>query len=290
MYHIIANGKSTKGKRAKYCDIIRSVFDRAGKAYTFYFTQRPGQAKELAKELTEKGETHIIAMGGDGTLHEILNGVQDPSKLHLGVIPMGTGNDFATSVGIPKDVKKAAEIIAFKAARHIDYIELACGLRSINALGFGMDVEILKRAYKSRDNSRTKYMRAFLKVLFTYKSHNFVVRYQEREEHHYGLIAAVGNGKQIGGGIQLFPDAKVDDGYLDLLIVDYLSFGKTLKAFIKLMKGKIDSIKEVTKVRVKEVTFIPETKHYTLQAEGELYNDLPMKAHIVTESLRFYLP
>jgi diacylglycerol kinase (ATP) len=148
----------------------------------------------------------------------------------------------------------------------------------------------LKRAYKSRDNSRTKYMRAFLKVLFTYKSTNFVVRYHEKEEHHYGLIAAIGNGKQIGGGIKLFPEARVDDGYLDLLIVDYLSFGKTVKAFIKLMQGNIDTIKEVTKTRVKEVTFIPETKHYTMQAEGELYDDLPMKAHIVTEALRFYLP
>jgi diacylglycerol kinase (ATP) len=289
MYHIIANGKHINTKQAKGIETIQAVFERAGKECTFHYTEHAGQAKELAAELTASGETHLIAMGGDGTLHEILNGAKDPKELQLGVIPYGTGNDFAKSVGIPEDIKLAAEIIAFKAARPIDYIELECGLRSLNALGFGMDVEILKRAYQSKSNSSSKYMRAFLSCLFTFKSHNFVVKYQDKEEHHYGLIAAIGNGKQIGSGIKLFPDAKVDDGLLDLFIVDYLTKWKTLKTFLQLMKGKVNS-KEVTQVRCTEVTFIPEAKEYTIQAEGELYDNLPMKAHIVPSGLNFYLP
>jgi YegS/Rv2252/BmrU family lipid kinase len=290
MYHIIANGKYRKSKTSKSIEIVKWVFDRAGKEYTFHFTEYAGQATEFAKELTEKGETHLIAMGGDGTLHEILNGIVDPSKVNLGVIPLGTGNDFATGVGIPEDVRQAAEIIAFKAAQHIDYIQLSCGIRSINALGFGMDVEILKRAYQHRDSSRTKYLRAFISCLFTYKSHNFVVKCGDKEEHHYGLIAALGNGKQIGGGIKLFPDAVVNDGYMDLVIVDYLNKRKTLNAFLHLMKGRLNNMKELTAIRCKEATFIPETKNYTFQVEGELYDNKPIKAHVVSNSLKFYLP
>jgi diacylglycerol kinase (ATP) len=117
-----------------------------------------------------------------------------------------------------------------------------------------------------------------------------VVKYEDKEEHHYGLIAAIGNGKQIGGGIKLFPDAAVDDGFMDLVIVDYLNKRKTLNAFLHLMKGRLNNMKELTQVKCKEVTLIPETKNYTFQVEGELYDNLPIKARLVSNSLKFYLP
>ena len=79
----------------------------------------------------------------DGTLHDIINGIKDFDNCALGLIPFGTGNDFAEAAGIPLDPVKAAEIIAFRAPQKIDYIELSSGLRSINSVGMGIDPGIL---------------------------------------------------------------------------------------------------------------------------------------------------
>ena len=296
MYHIIVNTTRIKGKNANDIEIVKSVFDRAGKQYTIHPTKYAGHAAKIAAELTAGGEkVRLIAMGGDGTLHEVLNGVKYPERCKLGVIPVGSGNDFAAAVGIPENNPKyAAQIIAFCSPMFIDYIELTHGLRSINAVGCGMDVDVLKRTYAGNHKGKRKYFYGFLKSVFTYKAKKFAVEVDGGERKNYnGLIACLGNGRQIGGGIKLFPQAEVDDGYMDFLIVDYLSLFKTIVAFAKLVLGKLDGIKEVTKVRCKQAVIYPESDSMTIQAEGELY-DLEkcesISAKIVQNKLRFYLP
>jgi YegS/Rv2252/BmrU family lipid kinase len=290
MYDIIVNVAKLQGRNDTRLSVVKAVFERAGREYTFHYTDHPGHAKEIARELTADGEEKtIIAMGGDGTLHEILNGITYVDRCVLGIIPIGDLNDFANAANVPEDVKHAAEIIAFKAPSHIDYIQLSSGLRSINAVGAGMDVDILRRAYSSTRRGKKKYFYAFIASLFGFKSKSFTVKYNDKEEKHKGLLACLGNGTQIGGGIKIFPDAKIDDGYFELVIIDYLSKFKAFKAMFKLIKGKIDGIKEITQVKCKEATFISHDKEYTIQAEGELYNNMPLKAEIVSNKLKFYV-
>lgn len=272
-------------------ETVKKVFDVAGKDYEVLLTRKKDDAKLHAERITSSGEEcTIIAMGGDGTLHDILNGIKNFDKCSLGLIPFGTGNDFAATAKIPKSVKEAAEIIAFKAPKHIDFIELSSGLRSINSVGMGIDVDILHRVYSKNMRGRTKYLRALIPSLMRFKSCNFTLKYDGKLERHYGLIAALGNGKQFGGGITMFPHAEIDDGYLDLAIVDYISKPKMIGAFFKLLLGKVDKIKKVTFVKTKAATFIHEDENYTLQAEGELYDNVPFEAHIVENKLKFYLP
>lgn len=291
MYYIIANETHLKGKGMHRLEAVKKVFDVAGKDYEVLLTRKKDDAKLHAERITSSGEEcTIIAMGGDGTLHDILNGIKDFDKCSLGLIPFGTGNDFAATAKIPKSVKEAAEIIAFKAPKYIDFIELSSGLRSINSVGMGIDVDILHRVYSKNMRGRTKYLRALIPSLMRFKSCNFTLKYDGKLERHYGLIAALGNGKQFGGGITMFPHAEIDDGYLDLAIVDYISKPKMIGAFFKLLLGKVDKIKKVTFVKTKAATFIHEDENYTLQAEGELYDNVPFEAHIVENKLRFYLP
>lgn len=291
MYYIIANETHLKGKGMHRLETVKKVFDVAGKDYEVLLTRKKDDAKLHAERITSSGEEcTIIAMGGDGTLHDILNGIKDFDKCSLGLIPFGTGNDFAATAKIPKSVKEAAEIIAFKAPKHIDFIELSSGLRSINSVGMGIDVDILNRVYSKNMRGRTKYLRALVPSLMRFKSCNFTLKYEGKVERHYGLIAALGNGKQFGGGITMFPHAEIDDGYLDLAIVDYISKPKMIGAFFKLLLGKVDKIKKVTFVKTKAATFIHEDENYTLQAEGELYDNVPFEAHIVENKLKFYLP
>ena len=290
MYYVIAHKLHAEGKNARKIETIKSVLERAGKEYEVLYTEYKGHATELAEKITSDGEDNvIIAAGGDGTLHEILNGFKDFSKNNLGLVPFGTGNDFAEGAGVPLNVKEATEIIAFRAPQYIDFIELSSGLRSLNAVGMGIDVDVLQRAYASKFKGRTKYLRAFVKSLFKFQSCNFTVEYEDEVERHFGMIAALGNGKQIGGGIKLFPDAKIDDGYMDLFIVDFISRPKMFKAFLKLMRGKVNSVKEAKAVRVKSAKFIADSEDYFIQAEGELYKNMPIDAHVVSGKLKFYL-
>lgn len=293
MYHLIVNaGKGGKEYEEKIETVLR-VFAKAGRECVVHKTEYKGHAAEIARELTSKSEgcVDLIAAGGDGTLHEVLNGVCDVEKCALGLIPIGSGNDFAQCAGIPSDVQAAAEIIAFRAPSKIDFIELANGLRSINAVGMGIDVEVLKRAYSGKKQGKGKYYSAFLKSLFAYKAGRYKVIYDGKEEEHSGIICCLGNGSQIGGGIKIFPEASIRDGYMDLLTVDYLTKFRTLIAFAKLNAGKVNKIKEVTHVRCKSARVIPlGDTDKSIQAEGEIYENVPIDAHIVEGKLSFYLP
>lgn len=290
MYYLIINELHLKAKNIKKLDTVKSVFERAGIEYKVLLTTHKGHATEYAKEITSSEGGHtLIAMGGDGTLHEILNGFENFENNSLGLIPFGTGNDFAAAAGIPIDIKKAAEIIAFRAPSHIDYIQLSSGLRSLNIVGMGIDVDVLERTYTGKHHGKSKYFRSLITSLLKFKSCNFTVEYDGKSEKHFGLIAALGNGSMFGGGIKICPEATIDDGYLDLIIVDYISRIKLIAALTKLMRGKVNKIKEATVARVKSARFVMDNPDFTIQAEGELYKNVPIDAQIITDKLKFYL-
>lgn len=292
MYHLIVNGLAPNEKINSELETVKRVFKTAGKDLEIHITEHKGHAAEIVSSLTENGEfTHLIAMGGDGTLHEVLNGIRDIGNCTLGLIPIGSGNDFAETCKIPKDVKEAAETIAFRAPTNIDFIETESGLRSINVIGMGIDVDTTIRAYESKKRGKRTYFSAFLKTLIKYKPSPFKASWDGNEERTYnGYIACLGNGKQFGGGIKICPRAEIADGYMDLLIVDYVSRIKFVTSLIKLSAGKIHLIKEATYVRCKSVVITPENGQAPIQAEGEIYYNHPLSAHIVAGQLKFYLP
>lgn len=291
MIYVLANRKRTSGKKQKALNAVKNVFDKNGLDYEIIFTEKRGDAKALTQKITSDGNKNVLViMGGDGTLHDVINGFCDFENNSVAVIPVGTGNDFAECAKIPKDPGKAAGLVINGEARAIDYIQLSSGLRSLNAIGAGIDVDVLKRTYSGKSKGKSKYLKALISSLIHFKSCNFTVRYNGKEEKRFGLIAAIGNGRQIGGGIKLFPEAKLDDGYLDLFIVDYLSKPKILGAFLKLMRGKVNKIKGATAVKVKSAEFIMDADNYTVQAEGELYDNIPVNAEVVAGKFKIYMP
>ena len=292
MYHLIVNATKNDKETAEKLEAVKRVFEKAGRQCVVHETLHAGHATEIVKELTAgEDNVNIVAVGGDGTLHEVLNGIVNTEKCNLGLIPLGSGNDFAETAHVPLDAEEAAKIIAFRSPTMIDYIELDNGLRSINAVGMGIDVDVLKRAYSGKKTGKNKYFSAFIKSLIHYKAGKYKVVYDGIEEEHTGIICCLGNGRQIGGGILLFPEADIKDGYIDLVMVDYLTKFRTLIAFAKLTSGKVNKVKEVTHVRCKQVSVTPlDGTDTTIQAEGELYENTPLNARIIEKKLAFYLP
>lgn len=290
MFHIIISERLLKSnKNAKKLKIVENTLSAAGKEYVVHRTTSAEEPKKITTEITSGEGNVIIAMCGDGTLHSILNGFVNFDENFLGLIPLGTGNDFATSANIPHDVKKAMDIILSSPPRPIDFIQFSSGLRSLNAAGMGIDVDVLKRVYEGNHKGKSKYLRSLLVCLTKFKSYDFTAVYDGKEEEHRGLLAAVGNGRQIGGGIKICPNASIDDGYMDLCICDYISKFKIIFAFLKLMRGKVNGVKQITAVKVKEVKFIPHG-NYTVQLDGELYDNVQIEAKVEHAKLKFFKP
>lgn len=286
MYHIIVNPVSGKKKVDKSLETVQRVLTERGAEFILHRTEKKGDGERIALELTVCGEEEIIVMGGDGTLHEVLNGLNDPSKCKLGLIPCGTGNDFAQHVGLPLDAAKAIERILDGEAKPIDYIDVG-GRRSMNVAGLGMDVDVLERCEKGKIRGKIKYLMSLLKSLFAFKGYEIETECEGEVRKHGVLIAAVCNGSTFGGGIRICPTAKANDGKMDVVVVDCIPQKRAIiKAFFELMKGRILPYPKTTHYLCEQVRFTP-AKPCTVQLDGELYKELVFDAKIC-KGLKFY--
>ena len=285
MYHIILNPIAGKKKAQKNLELVEKEFSARGIAYEAHKTCAVHDAEDIARRLTLAGETELIVIGGDGTLHEVLNGVVDPTQVKLGLIPSGTGNDFAEKAGISENAQKALSLILDGDAKETDYLEVG-GKRCMNVAGIGMDVDVLERCTKGKMKGKPKYLLSLLQSLFAFKGLPVTVQSEGREEKRDVLIAAACNGSQFGGGIVICPIAEPDDHLIDVVLVDCIGKRKIIKAFIELMKGRILQYPLTTHFRCERVHFFPKTP-VTVQLDGELYKDLEFDVKLCT-GLRFY--
>lgn len=223
MFHFIVNPTARSVKRKRVIEKISSAMDKAGEKYELHFTERKGHAGEYARELSENGECDIIAVGGDGTLHEVLNGITKTDNVTLGLIPCGTGNDFAVAADIPLKVEDAVNRILERKISLVNYIGIG-DKKSINAAGCGMDVDVLHRSYSGKIQGKIKYLLSLIQSVFLFRGYPLTVEVNGEKKRHNALFACVCNGSQIGGGIKICPAAKIADGQLDLVVVDKLGF------------------------------------------------------------------
>ncbi len=288
MYHIILNPTAGKKKAVKNLAIVQRILAERNIPFETHYTCAAKDATDIAKRLTLAGEKEIVVLGGDGTLHEVLKGIDDVEACRLGLIPSGTGNDFAGKVGIPLDVEKALEIILAGTTKPTDYLEVD-GIRCMNVGGMGMDVDVLERCKRGKMKGKLKYLFSLVKSVFSFKGLPITVESEGRVEKHDALIAAACNGAQFGGGITICPVATVDDGKMDVVIVDCIGGTmKIIKAFIKLLKGKILEYPAATHFTCDRVKFIPDTP-CSAQLDGELYTHLSFDVKIC-HGLQFYRP
>lgn len=286
MYHIIYNPVAGKKTALKNLEIVKKIFEERGIVFEAHESLAAGECTQIAKELTQKGETELIVLGGDGTMHEVLNGLVDPAKCRLGLVPSGTGNDFAEKIGIPLDAEQAVLKILEGEAKDTDYLVIG-DYRCMNVGGIGMDVDVLERCQKGKLKGKPKYVLSLLQSLFAFKGYKVIVKSEGREEEHDALIAAVCNGGFFGGGIPICPAAVVDDGKIDVVVVDCIGgVFKLIKAFLVLMKGGILEYPLTTHYLCDSVRFIPQGVN-TSQLDGELYKDVTFDVS-VGKGLKFY--
>ncbi len=287
MLDFIYNPHAGNGKTIKYITSLTSKLDSLNIAYNLHKTEYKNHAKQIANELTSSGAQNIISVGGDGTLHEVINGLADPSNVTLGLIPCGSGNDFAASLSVPLNPEKALDIIIGGNSKYIDYMECS-GVRGINVIGTGVDVEILKRCYSNKFlKGKFKYAIETVRSVFSYKCKHIDANTDNKNVDGKSFIVAACNGRYFGGSMPIAPNANISDGLLEFILVKDMPLIKKPGALFHLATGKINrhymSICDSTK-NINAIFDSP----VSVEIDGEIYENLEFNVSVVHDKLKFF--
>ena len=285
MHNVIVNAHARRVK--KIVAAMEERFREHGVQYRIFPTRQAGDAETFARSLSEAGEREFIVTGGDGTLNEVISGLADPGVCTVGLVPAGTGNDFAASLQIPHGIR-ALDLILDRAPQPVDYIECG-GRRSINIVGTGIDVEILRRCAGMRfGTNKGKYFRSLVATLAHYRGTKLLVTVNGETNEYFALIAAVCNGRQLGGGIPLCPVAKADDGRLELVVVDSPKRRRIPFELLRLMRGKLLERPITHHIPCSQATISSPDGPIFVQYDGEIGQTQTLDARLVSGKLKMY--
>ena len=224
MRHIfIINPNSGKSKACEYIPIINEIFKKRKDEYEIIKTTHEGHAIEIAKNFAETDNIRLYAIGGDGTINEVINGV-DTSDIPIGVIPAGSGNDFIKSVyhNLSNDPK---EIIKSLVDGETEYVSLGKinDTYFVNISSIGFDTYVVKNARLIKKlpliPGSIAYLLSIFVTLCTYKKQNVKILIDEEKVNAKIFLVAFGIGKYYGGGMKVLPNAIINDEKIDICIV-----------------------------------------------------------------------
>lgn len=254
--------------------------------YVIHMTNTPHHATEITASLIKNGATDIIAVGGDGTLHEVINGFDNFENVNMGIIPCGTGNDFATALGLPLDPAKALDIILDSTPKYTDFMQMPT-VRGLNIIGMGIDVDVLKRYRALKKKTKFAYTMCLIKTLLNFEYSDFDAEINGVKTHYRSFIACVANGTMYGGGIHICPIADATDKNLDFVAVKEINKLGLIGAFLKLKKGKVLTLPQAHHEKMKSIKIFTD-KPVTVNVDGELYDNIPFEVEIVSDKLKIY--
>jgi len=292
MYFII-NPIAGHGRSSRVMDKMKSILAQKGIPFHGATTTYPGHATKLAKEAIEKGFRDIIAVGGDGTVFEVVNGLIDTNG-SLGVIPTGTGNDFAHGLHLPMDPFDALEVILNGQKKPID-IGTANEKVFINVAGTGFDADVLMTMEKIRKMKISKilkgkltYLISTLSTLLQYQFRDVTIEVDGKVYHRKILLVAIANGSFYGGGMQVAPKANMEDGQLDVCIISKLPKWKVPLLISEFIKGNHLRFSFVEYYRGEHVR-VSSSIPIPLNIDGELAGSTPLECSLKPLSLSVFV-
>jgi YegS/Rv2252/BmrU family lipid kinase len=209
----VSGGKPTD----KIPDIIRSEIDTGKYDYEIKFTKHPGHAHELANNAITENIDIIVAVGGDGTVNEVASCLIQ-SKVVLGIVPVGSGNGLARHLGIPRSVSKAIRLIN-KSHHHFIDTATVNGKAFISIAGVGFDAEVARKFTDSKKRGFSGYLKIIGTTFMNYKPKKYKITLDNKTLTTKALFISIANSNQFGYNTQIAPKAKLNDGQLDVCIV-----------------------------------------------------------------------
>jgi diacylglycerol kinase (ATP) len=287
---IVVNPVAGKGRaRRAWQRLERALGGTAAREWQATVTRGPGHARELARSAAMGGCERVIAVGGDGTICEVANGLAQTDTA-LGIIPAGTGNDCARTLDIPSDPADALELALTGQPRTIDLGEIETDRgRSyfVNVAGFGFDAEVAWRvsAFPRLVGGTLPYVLGVLRTLGQLRSPRMRIGLDGQSVDGNVLLVAVANGASYGGGMRVAPEAVPDDGLFDVCVIGEISRLGVLRLVPAMYSGGHRSHPAVTFFRCRELR-AQSDDGVRCQADGELVGGLPARFRIHPGGLR----
>ena len=277
---VIVNPAASGGGGGRLLPGLEERLREKGVEFEVRRTVGPGHGAELGRQLAREGAPAALVVGGDGTIHEVANGLLaeggEAVSTALAVVPLGTGNDFYRMVGAPSDPESALDVLLSGVVRRFDVGHVTWEGGSsyfVNLLGVGIDVEVLRRraAFK-RLTGLAQYLAALPQALFSYRSRSMRVTTEEGEVLEGPItLAAVTVGPSVGGGFLLSPGATPDDGLLDLLFVERIGLLKVARYLPRVVRGTHGSEDEIHMRQLRSVRIeSSDGDEFMFDMDGEL--------------------
>ena len=280
---LLANPTSGKGRGGRLLEPVRARLAAAGVGVDVLVGRDGDEAFDLLRNRLAQGADSVVAIGGDGLVNvalQVLGGTEVP----LAVVPAGTGNDIARSLGLDLAVPhQAVDNVLAGRTRAID-LGRANGRWFAGVLGSGFDSMVNERANRMGwPSGRSRYNIAILAELRTFRPVPYVLHLDGERWQTEAMLVAVGNGSSYGGGMRVCPDARLDDGLLDVTVLGPISKPEFLRVFPTVYTGTHVHHPAVTVRRARTVRL--EAQGVTAYADGERVSVLPVSCEAVPESL-----
>ncbi|MCF7857963.1 MAG: diacylglycerol kinase family lipid kinase [Candidatus Cloacimonetes bacterium] len=271
-WFFIVNPTAGRGRTGKKINELVTSLNQHKFDFEIELTKSPGHGTKLTKDAILNGSHNIIAVGGDGTLNEIVNGVMLSGKADevcIGCVPEGGGNDFSTNFHLSSNINKAVNTLQKYKKQKVDIGKIE-DKYFINSLGIGFDarVAIISNRIKHL-NGLPRYLAAVLKALISLKMFKAEIKIDTGIINEPFLLLSVGNGQSAGGGFLLTPEARVDDGLLDICFISTVNRRRVLKLLPSAIKGKHLKEPEVVIHQTRKIE-ISSDKALPLYFDGEL--------------------
>jgi YegS/Rv2252/BmrU family lipid kinase len=295
-WFIIANPTSGNRNFSKHWKEIQQLLNQKKIDFSFAFTQFSKHEIELVQNAIQKGFRNIISIGGDGTLHHVVNGIMQQryvktSDITIAVIPLGTGNDWIKTYNIPNNTEKAIEIISKKKTilQDIGVLETDNNTLSYfnNVAGLGYDGYIVHKLKTLKHFGPIAYLISGLAGLLFYKKTVFKISFNNKIIETNCLMTLIGICKFSGGGMQFTKEVNTADGLFDITIAKNLNIFDLIFNIKKLYNGNIVHHKKVETYKTKEITIIPQSSKPFIQADGELIGTGKVTVKMIAKALSF---
>ncbi len=255
---VILNPAASGGAGARLQPRVEEALRRRGIPFSLLRTRAPGHARELASEAAVRGERRLLVVGGDGTIHEVangvLNGAQDPPA--IGVVPVGTGNDFFRMVARSRELEHALDALEQGRILRFDVGRARYNGKSryfVNLLGVGVDVVVLhKRETFRRLSGLPQYLAALASALLTFRPEPIRVSVERESDsvpaeliEERAILLAATVGPSVGGGFMLNPEASPEDGLLDLFLARAMGPWKIARYVPRVIRGTHHGIADI---------------------------------------------
>ncbi|MEL6626041.1 MAG: diacylglycerol kinase family protein [Bacteroidota bacterium] len=301
---IIINPVAGGGKARKLWPKIHDALKELDIPFEPIFTKHKGEILAFTSQFLSQGFRKFVACGGDGTLHEVVNGIFSQQKVSprdtiVTMIPLGMGVDWPRMYDYPPNPKAVVKLLKegktiFQDIGKVEYfLNSRPQVRYFNNIaGMGFDAAVVNETESNRKKGflgQLSYLWALLKTIGSYRGQEMIVKGESFEVHSHNTSANIGICKFSGGGMRMVPKAIADDGLFDVTVIRYLNPFQIIRNLPKLYNGRIYTHKKISLHRAKEV-YIHAEGGVLLEADGEMLGQSPATFSILPQAIQILVP